>query len=137
PEPLNDTVSFDLESKVVEASSRNVIGVLPGTERPDETVIYMGHWNHLGKHDDSEIYSGAIDNATGTAGIIEIAERFATTEPAPKRSVVFLAVTLEESGLLGSQYYVAHPSFPLADTVGVINLDAMSVAGPSRDFVVT
>src|SRR5690554_2796855 len=137
PVPLNATVSFELESEVVEGSSRNVIGVLPGTERPEEVVVYMGHWDHLGKHDDGEIYSGAIDNATGIAGIIEIAERFATTEPAPGRSVVFLAVTLEESGLLGSQYYVAHPSYPLADTVGVINLDAMSVAGPSRDFVVT
>src|SRR5690554_3827519 len=137
PVPLEATVSFELESEVVEGSSRNVIGVLPGTERPEEAVIYMGHWDHLGKHDDGEIYSGAIDNVIGIAGIIEIAERFATAEPAPARSVVFLAVTLEESGLLGSQYYVAHPSYPLADTVGVINLDAMSVAGPSRDFVVT
>lgn len=137
PVPLNATVSFDLESEVVEGSSRNVIGVLPGTERPEEVVVYMGHWDHLGIHEDGEIYNGAIDNATGIAGIIEIAERFATTEPAPERSVAFLAVTLEESGLLGSQYYVAHPAFPLENTVGVVNLDAMSVAGPSRDFVVT
>lgn len=137
PVPLQASVSFELESEVVEGASRNVIGVLPGTEKPEEVVIYMGHWDHLGVHADGEIYSGAIDNATGIAGIIEIAERFASTEPAPKRSVAFLAVTLEESGLLGSQYYVAHPAFPLEDTVGVVNLDAMSVAGPSRDFVVT
>ena len=137
PVPLNATVSFELESEVVEGSSRNVIGVLPGTERPEEVVVYMGHWDHLGVHEDGEIYSGAIDNATGIAGIIEIAERFATAEPAPERSVAFVAVTLEESGLLGSQYYVAHPAFPLEDTVAAINLDAMSVAGPSRDFVVT
>ena len=135
--PLNATVSFELESEVVEGSSRNVIGVLPGAERPEEVVVYMGHWDHLGKHDDGQIYSGAIDNATGIAGIIEIAERFATAEPAPQRSVAFLAVTLEESGLLGSQYYVAHPAFPLENTVAAINLDAMSVAGASRDFVVT
>lgn len=137
PVPLQASVSFELESEVVESSSRNVIGVLPGTEKPEEVVVYMGHWDHLGKHDDGQIYSGAIDNATGIAGIIEIAERFANTEPAPKRSVAFLAVTLEESGLLGSQYYVAHPAFPLENTVAAINLDAMSVAGPSRDFVVT
>ena len=137
PVPLNATVSFDLESEVVEGSSRNVIGVLRGTERPEEVVVYMGHWDHLGTHDDGQIYSGAIDNATGIAGIIEIAERFANEEPAPQRSVAFLAVTLEESGLLGSQYYVAHPAFPLENTVAAINLDAMSVAGPSRDFVVT
>ena len=137
PVPLQASVSFELESEVVEASSRNVIGVLPGTEKPEEVVVYMGHWDHLGVHADGEIYSGAIDNATGIAGIIEIAERFAHDAPAPKRSVAFLAVTLEESGLLGSQYYVAHPAFPLENTVAAINLDAMSVAGPSRDFVVT
>ena len=137
PVPLQASVSFELESEVVAGASRNVIGVLPGTEKPEEVVIYMGHWDHLGVDADGEIYNGAIDNATGVAGIIEIAERFATAEPAPKRSVAFLAVTLEESGLLGSQYYVAHPAFPLENTVGVVNLDAMSVAGPSHDFVVT
>ncbi|WP_149196421.1 M28 family metallopeptidase [Luteimonas suaedae] len=139
--PLEATLSVDLKSTVTEKSSRNVIGVLPGSERPDETVIYMGHWDHLGVHerDDGtrEIYNGAVDNATGIAGIIEIAGRFAGETPAPKRSLAFLAVTLEESGLLGSKYYVAHPTFPMEKTVAVINLDAMSVAGPSRDFVVT
>ncbi|MDC7807561.1 M28 family metallopeptidase [Luteimonas sp BLCC-B24] len=140
PVPLNATVSFDLKSTIAEKSSRNVVGILPGTETPDEAVLYLAHWDHLGTHEgDGEdlIYNGAIDNATGVAGIIEIAEKFATTEPKPKRSLVFLAVTLEESGLLGSKYYVAQPSIDLARTVGVINLDAMSVAGPSRDFVVT
>lgn len=141
PVPLKASVSFDLASTISEKSSRNVIGVLPGSERPDEAVIYMGHWDHLGAHEGEDgeqvIYNGAVDNATGIAGIIEIAERFATTQPAPKRSVAFLAVTLEESGLLGSKYYVAHPSFELSKIAAVINLDAMSVAGPSRDFVVT
>ncbi|MFC3715995.1 M28 family metallopeptidase [Luteimonas soli] len=137
--PLDATVSFDLKSTVTEKSSRNVIGVLPGTERPDEAVVYMGHWDHLGKHDGEEgdnIYNGAVDNATGVAGIIEIAGKFARTTPAPKRSLAFIAVTLEESGLLGSQYYVAHPAFPLDKTVGVINIDAMGVYGKSRDLVV-
>src|SRR3546814_1558136 len=99
----------------------------------------MGHWDHLGKHEGEEgdnIYNGAVDNATGVAGIIEIAGKFARTTPAPKRSLAFIAVTLEESGLLGSQYYVAHPAFPLDKTVGVINIDAIGVYGKSRDLVV-
>ena len=139
--PLQAKVSFDLASTIAEKSSRNVVGVLPGTTAADEAVIYMGHWDHLGKHDGAEgedtIYNGAVDNATGIAGIIEIAERFATADPRPQRSVAFLAVTLEESGLLGSKYYVARPTFPMEKIAGVVNLDAMSVGGPSRDFVVT
>src|SRR5690606_17417722 len=141
--PLKAKVSFDLRSTTAEKSSRNVVGYLPGASKPDETIIYMAHWDHLGKHEGHDpgngtdrIYNGAVDNATGVAGIIEIAEKFAAG-PRPARSVVFLAVTLEESGLLGSKFYVAQPSFPLDKTVGVVNLDAMSVAGRSRDFVVT
>lgn len=136
--PLKAKASFDLKSTVTEKSSRNVIGKLPGTTAPDEAIVYMAHWDHLGKHegDGDQIYNGAIDNATGTAGIIEIAEKFATSEPRPARSLVFAAVTLEESGLLGSKYQVAHPAVPLAQTVGVINLDAMPVTGASKDMVV-
>ncbi len=135
--PLKAKVSFDLKSTVAEKSSRNVVGYLEGSERPEETIVYMAHWDHLGKHegDGDTIYNGAVDNATGVAGIIEIAEQFKAAPP--KRSVVFLAVTLEESGLLGSKYYVAQPAFPLEKTVAVINLDAMSVAGRARDMVVT
>ncbi|MDR2214808.1 MAG: M28 family peptidase, partial [Nevskiaceae bacterium] len=138
--PLKARVSFDLHSLSSEKSSRNVIGVLPGSERADESIVYMAHWDHLGKHEGEtgdNIYNGAVDNATGVAGIIEIAGKFAGSGPKPKRSLAFLAVTLEESGLLGSQYYVAHPRFALSNTVGVINLDAMSVAGRAKDFVVT
>lgn len=138
--PLKAKVSFDLKSTIAEKSSRNVVGVLPGTTRPDEAIVYMAHWDHLGNHEgESEgdtIYNGAVDNATGVAGIIEIAEKFAKSEPAPQRSLVFLAVTLEESGLLGSKYHVAHPKFAMDRTVAVINLDAMNVAGPARDMVV-
>jgi Zn-dependent M28 family amino/carboxypeptidase len=139
PVPLKAKVSFDLKSTTAEKSSRNVVGVLPGTTRPDEAIVYMAHWDHLGKHDDEpgdNVYNGAVDNATGVAGIIEIAEKFAKSEPKPQRSLVFLAVTLEESGLLGSKYHVAHPKFPMDKTVAVINLDAMNVAGPARDMVV-
>ena len=135
--PLKAKASFDLASTIAEKSSRNVIGYLPGSEAPEETVVYMAHWDHLGMHEGEgdTIYNGAVDNATGVAGIIEIAEHFAATPP--RRSVVFVAVTLEESGLLGSKFYVAQPSFPLDRTVGVINLDAMSVAGRAHDVVVT
>lgn len=140
PVPLKAQVSASLKSSITEKTSRNVIGVLPGASKPDEAVLYMAHWDHLGKHEGEEgdnIYNGAVDNATGVAGILEIAEAFAHQEPKPARSVVFVAVTLEESGLLGSKYYVAHPTFPLNKIAGVINLDAMSVGGKSRDFVVT
>ena len=141
PIPLNATLSVDLASATAAKTSRNVIGVLPGSSRADEAVLYMAHWDHLGKHEGEEgtdtIYNGAVDNATGVAGILEIAEAFAHQEQKPERSVVFVAVTLEESGLLGSKYYVAHPTFPLDKIAGVINLDAMSVGGRSHDFVIT
>jgi len=142
--PLPATVSLDLNSTVEKKSSRNVLGLLPGTERSEEAVVYLAHWDHIGKRDNDQtpdgktdvIYNGAVDNATGVAGIIEIAEQMAKLGK-PKRSVLFLAVTLEESGLLGSKYYVAKPTIPLHQIVGVINLDAMGVAGKTRDLVVT
>ena len=140
PVPLKAKATVSLKSSITEKTSRNVIGVLPGATKPDEAVLYMAHWDHLGKHEGEEgdnIYNGAVDNATGVAGILEIAEAFAHQDPKPARSVVFVAVTLEESGLLGSKYYVAHPTFPMDKIAGVINLDAMSVGGESRDFVVT
>jgi len=139
PLPLKATLSFDLNSSIVEKTSRNVIGVLPGTDLADQAVVYMAHWDHLGKHEGEgdTIYNGAVDNATGVAGIIEIAEAFAHADTKPRRSLVFIAVTLEESGLLGSKYYVANPTFEMAKIAGVINLDAMSVGGKSRDLVVT
>lgn len=133
---LDAHMSMDLKSTTAEKSSRNVVGILPGSETPDEAVVYMGHWDHLGTHEGGEIYNGAIDNATGVAGIIEIAGQMATDAQRPKRSVVFLAVTLEESGLLGSQYYVAHPAVPLKNTVAVINLDAMPMIGPANNMTV-
>ncbi|UYK77251.1 M28 family metallopeptidase [Xanthomonas sacchari] len=139
PIPLKAKLSVDLKSTIAEKTSRNVVGVLPGSSRADEAVLYMAHWDHLGKHEGEpgdNIYNGAVDNATGVAGILEIAEAFAHQQPKPERSVVFLAVTLEESGLLGSKYYVAHPTFPLNKIAGVINLDAMPVAGRAKDLLV-
>ena len=144
--PLKASLSVDLKSTVTKKSSRNVMALLPGTTHPDEAIVYMAHWDHLGDHSGGTtaaadpavdlIYNGAIDNATGVAGILGIAQAFVAQPVAPQRSVLFLAVTLEESGLLGSKYYVAHPTIALDKTVAVINLDAMSVAGPARDMTV-
>ncbi|GIX34819.1 MAG: hypothetical protein KatS3mg126_0598 [Lysobacteraceae bacterium] len=139
PVPLQAKFSTTIRSTIRHAESRNVLGLLRGSERPDETIVYMAHWDHLGKHPDLHpdgIFNGAIDNATGVAGILEIAEAFVTQREPPRRSVLFLAVTLEESGLLGSKFFVAQPTVPLRDIVAAINLDAMPVLGPTRDLTV-
>lgn len=134
------TATTSIRNQIREATSNNVVGVIEGSERPDEYVLYMGHWDHLGRSFSAPggdgIYNGAIDNATGVAGVLEIGEAFANAETRPKRSVILLLVTLEESGLLGSRYYTEHPLFPLHKTAAVINLDAMSVIGPTRDMTV-
>ncbi|WP_417482396.1 M28 family metallopeptidase [Maricaulis sp.] len=118
--------------------SRNVVGMVRGTERPDEFVLYTGHWDHLGTRDvpDGEdgIYNGAVDNASGTAAILEIGEAFVANPP--ERSVMIIAVTAEESGLLGSAYYGENPIVPFDQTVGGINIDAIMPTPPSRDVVV-
>ena len=117
-----------------------MVGILPGKKYPDETLIYSAHWDHLGvgKPDANgdNIYNGAVDNATGIAQLIEQARRFAL-EPRPERSVVFLAVTAEEKGLLGSEYYATHPLYPLATTVGVLNTDLLGVWGPAKNFSIS
>ncbi len=139
PVPIKATLSLDLKNTIVQKQSRNVIGRLDGSTHPDEAMVYMAHWDHLGKHPGEvgdNIYNGAVDNATGVSGILEIAEAFKHQQPPPQRSVLFIAVTLEESGLLGSQYYVAHPVVPLDKTVGVINLDALGVNGKTHDLTV-
>jgi Zn-dependent M28 family amino/carboxypeptidase len=139
PVPLNATLSTTLRSTIRDGESRNVLGLLRGSERPDEVIVYMGHWDHLGRNPELEgdqIFNGAVDNATGIAGILEIAERF-VTQPPPARSILFMAVTLEESGLLGSKYYTANPVYPLASTVAAINMDALYPIGRTRDLVVT
>ena len=139
PVPLKANLTVHGAAKTEVVTSSNVVGILPGTARPDETVIYMGHWDHLGigQPDASgdRIFNGAIDNATGIAHLIEQARAFASG-PKPQRSVVFMAVTAEESGLLGSEYYAANPLYPAGRTVGAINTDVMGVLGPARDFSV-
>lgn len=135
PLGLKAGVSFTNTSR--KFLSHNVIGILPGAEAPDEYVLHTAHWDHLGRctpaPDGDDICNGAVDNATGTAALVALAEAHAKAG-APRRSLVFLAVTAEESGLLGSAWYGANPVFPLAQTVGGVNMDAFLVAGPARDI---
>jgi Zn-dependent M28 family amino/carboxypeptidase len=129
---INQTIDFK--------DSRNVIGTVKGSEAPDEHVLLMGHWDHLGVSSTPDatgdsINNGAVDNATGTAAILEIGEKVASG-PKPKRSVTVLAVTLEESGLLGSAYFGENPLIPLENIVAGINIDAMQPTGVAKDMVV-
>jgi Zn-dependent M28 family amino/carboxypeptidase len=139
PVPLGLKASVSFANTIATTISNNIIGILPGAKRPDEYVLYTAHWDHLGRckpaPDGDDICNGAVDNATGTAALVALAETFAKAG-APDRSVVFLAVTAEESGLLGSAYYGQNPVYPLAKTVGGINMDAFLVAGPARNVTV-
>ena len=122
------TLSATIHQSVKKVESRNVVGEIKGTETPDEYVLYMAHWDHLGNGGTGEdhIFNGAVDNATGTAAILEIAKGFAD-KGAPKRSAIFVAVTAEESGLLGSAYYAEDPIVPLGKTVAGINLSLIHI----------
>jgi Zn-dependent M28 family amino/carboxypeptidase len=137
--PLNLRASVAVHNSIRRSNSSNVVGILPGSKRPDEYMLYMAHWDHLGRSDavtGDNIYNGAIDNGTGTAALITLAQAFARAKPAAERSVVFVAVTAEESGLLGSAHYADHPLFPLERTAAVINMDALYAGGPTRDVAV-
>jgi Zn-dependent M28 family amino/carboxypeptidase len=140
PIPLKATLTARAQAKVGTITSHNVAGYLPGKKYPDETVIYTAHWDHLGigKPDErgDTIYNGALDNATGIAQLIEQARAFAR-EPRTDRSVLFLAVTAEEKGLLGSEYYAHNPLFPLGKTVGVLNTDGGQLWGRARNFTIS
>jgi len=135
--PLGLKASLTMENKIREAVSHNVIGLLPGSERADEYIIYTAHWDHFGRKPELEgdqIFNGALDNATGTAALIELAEAYQKLGSPPKRSILFLAVTAEEQGLLGSDYYATHPIYPLTKTVAVINMDALNIYGKMKDI---
>jgi len=129
------SAEYAVSSQVI--TSHNVVGRLEGAGHPGETVIYSAHWDHFGMVEadasGDRINNGAVDNATGTAALMELARAFAKGRR-PDRSIVFLAVTAEERGLLGSEYYAANPLYPLATTVGVLNMDSLSPWGPTRDF---
>jgi len=134
------TFSTDYEIDAQKVVSKNVVGIVPGAKHPDERVIYTAHWDHLGvgladaKGD--KIYNGALDNASGTAALVELGRAFAKG-PKPERSVMFLAVTAEEKGLLGSEYYADNPLYPLGKTVGVLNMDGMNLLGRSKDITMS
>ena len=138
--PLGVTATTTVNNTTERTTSYNFGAMVEGSERPDELFIYTAHWDHLGTDESLEgedkIYNGAKDNATGTAALIQLGEAFTALPQAPKRSVGFLAVTAEESGLLGSKRYATQPPIPMSQTVGGINLDAMGVFGPTRDVVV-
>ena len=137
--PLGLTLTGDLRTEVEELATYNVMGLVRGSERPDELVIYMGHWDHMGMDttlDGDQIYNGAVDNATGTAVVISLAEQFAALDQPPQRSIMFLAFTAEEMGLLGSRWYTENPVFPLIKTVAVINIDMIMPYGRTRDIIV-
>jgi Zn-dependent M28 family amino/carboxypeptidase len=125
-------------SSVARLKTRNVIGVVTGSEKPDEYVLYTAHWDHLGVKDSvpgpDKIHNGAIDNATGSAAILEIAEAFSKARQAPRRSVMFAFVTLEEQGLLGSEYLAKYPPVPLRKIVAGMNFDGLLARGPARDM---
>ena len=127
--------SIRVQSELSESDSANVVALLPGSTRPDEYVVFMGHWDHLGR-DGEEIYNGAVDNASGIAGLLMLAEAYARLDPPPERSLLFVAVTAEEQGLLGSAHYAANPVVPLEQTVAVINIDVLNYIGPTRDISV-
>jgi Zn-dependent M28 family amino/carboxypeptidase len=133
-------LSATLNNALRDLSSDNVAGMIEGAEHPDEYVLFMAHWDHIGERlnfaGDDQIYNGAVDNATGTTAILEIAERFAGNAGAPARSLIFVAVTAEEQGLLGSEYYAMDPLVPLNQTVAGFNFDGMLPIGPTEDIVV-
>ena len=139
PVPLKANLTVHGNARTEVVTTHNVVGIVPGAVRPDETVIYMGHWDHLGigapDATGDRIFNGAIDNGTGIAHLIEQGRAFAAG-PRPQRSVVFMAVGAEEKGLLGSEYYAANPLYPAGKTAGAINTDVMGVLGPARDFSV-
>ncbi|MGV7210287.1 M28 family metallopeptidase [Oxalobacteraceae bacterium A2-2] len=130
--------SYAVDAQVIK--SKNVVAIRSGSEHPNETVLYSAHWDHLGvglpDARGDKIYNGAVDNGTGLAALLELARAYGKA-PAPKRSVVFLAVTAEEKGLLGSEYYAANPLYPLATTVANINMDALDPHGPARNFTIS
>ncbi|MFA9454200.1 MAG: M28 family metallopeptidase [Candidatus Aminicenantaceae bacterium] len=135
--PLGLKASLAMDITIRDSISRNVIGILPGSDRKDEYIIYTAHWDHFGRDlslEGDQIYNGALDNATGTAALIELAEAFQALGSPPSRSILFLAVTAEEQGLLGSDFYATNPIYPLTKTAAVINMDSLNIYGRMKDI---
>ena len=140
PAALREYLSVTLHNQVRSIVSHNVVAIVRGAQRPNEAVVYSAHWDHFGTRagpdGKPEIFHGAVDNGSGVAGLIELARSFAALRPPPERSVLFVATTSEEQGLLGAAYYARHPLVPLADTVADLNMDVMNVYGATRDIEV-
>jgi Zn-dependent M28 family amino/carboxypeptidase len=139
PVPLGLDASLSLHNTIRTIESHNVVGKLEGSDPKlrNQYVIYSAHWDHLGVGlpvNGDNIYHGAVDNASGVAGLLEMAKAFSAVRPRPQRSILFLSVTAEEKGLLGSQYYAEHPLYPLRDTLADINMDGLNVHGRTRDI---
>jgi Zn-dependent M28 family amino/carboxypeptidase len=140
PVSLQARADFMVTNKFRQVQSRNVIAKLEGSDPAlkDQYVVYTAHWDHLGrdpKLSGDQIYNGAIDNASGVASVLEIARAFTRIQPPPKRSILFLAVTAEEKGLLGSKYYANHPLYPLERTLANINIDGVNFWGKTSDII--
>ncbi len=132
-------VDASVHNTIRRFNSANVIGLLPGGRHTHEYVVFAAHWDSLGRQSAAAggaVFSGAVDDATGVAGLLMLAQSFVRTKPVADRSIVFIAFTATVSGLLGSQYYALHPVYPLRQTAGVLNLDELHVGGPTRDVMV-
>ncbi len=139
PVALGTRVQAEIKNELRNIESANLVAKLEGSEVPDEAILYVAHWDHLGTLESMEgdnIFNGAYDNATGVAGLIELARIYSELDPAPRRSVMFLAVTAEEQGLLGSRYYAEHPLVPAAKTVAAINMDGLNIWGRTTDVTI-
>jgi len=140
PLALDLKLSTSVAVKTIFNKSQNVIGKITGTKRPDEVIIYSSHWDHLGigKADETadSIYNGAFDNASGTAGLIELARAFKSMKVQPERTIIILAVTAEEQGLWGSAYYAQNPVYPTSNTVANINIDGLNPFGKTKDIII-
>lgn len=138
--PLNLQLSTSIKVQATYNKSYNVIGKITGTKRPDEVIIYSAHWDHLGigRPDvtGDSIYNGALDNATGTAGLLELARAFKSMKTKPERTIIILSVTAEEQGLLGSKYYAENPVYPVDKTVANINMDGLNRYTKTKDIIV-
>jgi Zn-dependent M28 family amino/carboxypeptidase len=137
---LNLKIKTSMKVKSIYNKSKNVIAKITGNKRPNEYLIYTAHWDHfgIGKPDETgdSIYNGAVDNASGTAAMLEIARAFKSLKNRPERTIIFLSVTGEEQGLLGTDYYVHHPIYPIKNTVANINIDGLSVNGKTKDVII-
>lgn len=140
PIALNEKLTTSIKVKATYNVSHNVIGKITGSKHPDEYIIYSAHWDHLGigKPDEKgdSIYNGALDNASGTAGLIQLAKAFKSMKEKPERTVIFLCVTAEEQGLWGSAYYAQNPIYPANKTIANINMDGLNNVGKTKDIII-